>query len=158
MIPYTIKDISDYILWYCYQKQYYVNAFKLQQILYFLQAEFLVAHQTPLFKDKIEAVDWGIKIKPIYDEYKIFGSALIPYIEDSDITLVYFESIIDSKDIEEIDGIIDIVGPYNWQQLREIICKQDPWHFTYYYFKNKEIIHSRIYNFFKERDEIKLDG
>lgn len=157
MIPYTIKDISDYILWYCNQKQYYVNAFKLQQILYFLQAEFLVAHATSLFEDKIEAVDWGIKIKPIYDEYKIFGSALIPYIEDSDITLSYFESIIDPKDIEEIDSIIDIVGPYNWQQLREIICKQDPWHFTYYYCKNKEIIRSRIYSFFYEKDRIKLD-
>ena len=103
IVPYQIKDISDYILWYCHQKQYYVNMFKLQQILYFLQAEFLVAHKTPLFKEKIEAIDWGIKIKPIYDEYRIFGSALIPYIEDSDITLKYFELIISSKDIENID-------------------------------------------------------
>lgn len=153
-MPYQIKDISDYILWYCYQKQYYVNAFKLQQILYFLQAEFLVAYKTPLFEEKIEAIDWGIKIKPIYDAYKIFGSALIPYIEDSDITLAYFELTIDPEDIEEINGIIDIVGPYNWQILRETICQDGgPWHFTYYYFEDKEIIYQRIYNFFNERTE-----
>lgn len=66
IMPYQIKDISDYILWYCNQKQYCVNVFKLQQILYFLQAEFLVAHKNPLFEEKIEAVDWGIKIDPIY--------------------------------------------------------------------------------------------
>ena len=154
IMPYQIKDISDYILWYCYQKQYYVNAFKLQQILYFLQAEFLVTHKTPLFEEKIEAVDWGIKIKPIYDKYRIFGSALIPYIEDSDITLAYFELTINPEDIEDIDGIIDIVGPYDWQQLRKIICKQDPWFFTYYHFEDKEIPYSRIYNFFCERSEL----
>ena len=79
---------------------------------------------------------------------------LIPYIEDSDITLKYFELIISSKDIENIDGIIDIVGPYDWQQLRKIICKQDPWFFTYYHFEDKEIPYSRIYNFFYERSEL----
>ena len=157
-MQYAIKNISDYILWYCNQKQYCVNAFKLQQILYFLQAEFLVAHETPLFKDKIEAVDWGIKIDPIYHEYRIFGSALILYIEDPDITLEYYESIIDPENIEEINGIIDIVGPYNWQQLRKIICKQDPWHYTYYYFEDKEIIRSRIYNFFYEKDKTESDN
>ena len=44
---YSALDVARYIIWYCEEKKYIVSNLKLQKILYFIQAKFLVEKNTP---------------------------------------------------------------------------------------------------------------
>lgn len=74
---YSVVDISRYIIHYCKQQGYYISNLKLQKILYFVQAEFLVELHAPCFSEEIEAWDFGPVVPEVYHEYKHFGSSNI---------------------------------------------------------------------------------
>ena len=75
---YNVLDVARYIIWYCKKKGYSISNLKLQKILYFVQAEFLVSVGSPCFAEEIEAWDFGPVVPEVYHEFKIFGSADIP--------------------------------------------------------------------------------
>lgn len=52
---YDALEVSQYIIDYCREKKYCMSNLKLQKVLYYVQAEFLVVTNKPCFKDKIEA-------------------------------------------------------------------------------------------------------
>ena len=54
-----IIDLCEYIIYYSNIKDYGMSCLKLQKILYFLQAEWLITKDTKLFIDKIIAWDIG---------------------------------------------------------------------------------------------------
>ena len=80
--PYNVLDVSRYVINYSNEKDYGISNLKLQKILYFIQAYFLIStpNGMPCFREKIEAWDFGPVVPEAYREYKQYGSTDIPVI------------------------------------------------------------------------------
>ena len=159
---YSAEVIANYILgYYTVDKNTVINNFKLQKVLYFLQANHLVAKRKPLFSDEIEAWDFGPVIPQVYYKWKAYGGAHIPF--DLTKESKTYKNLIWEKDQEEINELLDELEPYSATSLLEIIHKQYPWRAAYYdpkfkvfYWednklkKKKIITNDLLYDYFKE--------
>lgn len=144
VIPlYDVLTISDYIIWRCSNEGHPISNLKLQKLLYFVQAEFLVTTGKPCFREAIEAWDFGPVVPKIYREFCIYGSAQIPV---SAVT----NPILAMGTKELIDGIIFECLPFSSSQLVEITQHQSPWICAYAKGYGTEITNESILNFFAE--------
>lgn len=141
---YSANNIVNYILRYYNGKGIWISNLKLQKILYFLQAQFLVSRGAPLFSDPICAWDFGPVVENVYHNYKVFGSAHIPIIHEEK-----YPYYIDREDAKLINEVLDYVEPYSATTLLNFIHNQMPWKKAYYnhrgYISNHDLL-----KFFKE--------
>ena len=70
---YRALDVARYIIKRCHMQQKSISNLKLQKILYFVQAEFLVTTGRKCFSDAIEAWDFGPVVPEVYHHYKAYG-------------------------------------------------------------------------------------
>ena len=77
---YKVLDVSRHVINYSNTQDYGISNLKLQKILYFIQAFFLVSTPEQCFEEKIEAWDFGPVVPEAYREYKQYGSGDIPSI------------------------------------------------------------------------------
>lgn len=140
---YNVLTISDYILRRCSDEGYTVSNLKLQKLLYFVQAEFLVTTGKPCFREKIVAWDFGPVIPEVYRKFCIFGSAHIP-------VSAVANPILSKETKELIDGIVFTCLPFSSSQLVEITQRQTPWLNAYIKGYGSEITNESILNFFAE--------
>lgn len=138
---YDVQLIARYVINRCAQKERPISNLKLQKILYFVQAEFLVGMGEACFDDDIEAWTYGPVVPAVYFEYKIFGSTNIPDQGDDG-----FESI-SRKDKDHLDAIIDAAAKYSASSLVEITHRQSPWGNAYRR-EDKVIKQSEIKDYF----------
>lgn len=156
---YDVLDICRYVINYSNDKDYGISNLKLQKILYFIQAYFLISETgKPCFLDKIEAWDFGPVIPKAYHEYKQYGSGDIPFIssyfvfEKNDIWSVkrvkYDNDIIQKKDKVSIEQVIDKFSKYSATDLVTLTHMQSPWLDAYVPYQNNEITREAIKEFF----------
>lgn len=123
---------------------------KLQKVLYFIQADFLVntKEHLPCFENRIEAWDFGPVIPDVYHEFKRYGSSWIPtvetYMDFSDgiwnsNRIEYRDNVITREDKERIDAMVDECRRYSATQLVKITHNQKPWKNAYRRGYNMEI-------------------
>ena len=147
---FSALSIAHYIIDYCNQRGRGISNLKLQKILYFVQAEFLVStpDNSPCFRDRIEAWDFGPVVPSVYHQYKRFGSSTIPA-RMNDVLVPYYESI-DYKDQIMIDAIVDSSFNYSASELVDITHHQAPWRNAYRRGFNNVISNDSILNYFQE--------
>lgn len=131
---------------------------KLQKLLYFVQAYFLIKKQGACFRESIEAWDFGPVVTVAYREYKKFGSCNIPeikYITKEDgggiwntRTIPYFDIIITDYDKKLIDAVTDKFSGYSSTNLVSLTQRQKPWIDAYSPYKINEITIEAIEEFF----------
>lgn len=141
---YSADTVAKYLIMRCYTKGTPINNLKLQKILYFVQAEFLVVKNQPCFPESIEACDFGPVVPNIYHRYKIYGSANIPFVSSKE------EFPFSKEDERLIDGIINECAKYSTTKLMTITLNQDPWKNTYQPCCRNAISNESIRKFFKE--------
>lgn len=80
---YDVLEVCRHVINYSNEKEYGISNLKLQKVLYFIQAYFLIdkTKNAPCFDDKIEAWNFGPVVPAAYHEYKQYGSGDIPTIE-----------------------------------------------------------------------------
>lgn len=143
---YKASDVARYIIERCKEKNRTVSNLKLQKILYFVQAEFLVTKNQPCFIEAIEAWDFGPVVPTVYFEYRMYGGANIPCIGKSKV-----KQLISARDQKILNGIIDECSQYSASALVEITHNQMPWMEAYnqpgY---NNEITVESIKEYFEE--------
>lgn len=142
---YSAIDVAKYIIWYCKEKGYSISNLKLQKILYFVQAAFLVDLGRPCFEESIEAWDFGPVVSEVYHKFKIFGSADIPKAMCNGV-----ESIIIRSDRQTINEMVDQCAEYSASSLVEITHNQDPWRNAYQKGRNNVISNLSIQDYFDE--------
>ena len=142
---YSAIDVAKYIIWYSKEKGYTVSNLKLQKILYFVQAAFLVDCDSPCFKENIEAWDFGPVVSEVYHYFKIFGSADIP--KNVGINA---ETAIMRSDRQIINEMVDQCAEYSASALVDITHNQDPWRNAYRKGYNNIISHEAIRAYFDE--------
>lgn len=142
---YRALSVSSYIIERCHSQNRTISNLKLQKILYFVQAEFLVSRNQPCFVEQIEAWDFGPVVPEVYQHYKVFGSSNIPLIGKTENTLV-----ISKADQELINEIVDECSRYSASALVEITHNQSPWSDAYAFGRNSVISQESIREYFAE--------
>ena len=155
---YDVLDVCVYVINYINDKEYGISNLKLQKILYFIQAFFLIATPKQCFREKIEAWDFGPVVPEAYREYKRFGSSNIPrisYIVNVDSEnfwnskiLKYVDNKIKVKDKELIGAVIDRFAEYSATDLVTLTHNQSPWREAYVPHMNNEITVESIKEYF----------
>ena len=118
---YDAITIAEYLIGYSTSQGTPVSNLRLQKVLYFVQAEFMVSKGEPCFRDTIEAWDLGPVVPNVYREYKIFGASSIPVVANNgDIRIC-------ADDISIINDIVDGCNKYSTSTLVEFTHNQAPW-------------------------------
>lgn len=156
--PYNVLEVSRYAIEYSNKKNYGISNLKLQKILYFIQAYFLVEASKKCFKEKIEAWNFGPVVPEVYREYKRFGGTNIPTMTSKlefynmwDVKRVpYGEITISDEDKKLIDDVIDHFSEYSATDLVKLTHHQAPWKNAYSPYENNEITTESIEEYFSE--------
>lgn len=143
---YSALNIARYIIERCNLQGKPISNLKLQKILYFVQAEFLVTRNQPCFAEEIEAWDFGPVIPEVYHKYKIYGGASIPTIGKA-MNLI----AISKNDQVLINGMVDECAKYSASALVELTHNQTPWIEAYYSEGYNNVIpKNKIKEYFKD--------
>ncbi|SBV94499.1 conserved hypothetical protein [uncultured Eubacteriales bacterium] len=144
---YSALSVAQYVVDYCNKYGKGISNLKLQKILYFVQAEFLVSQHKPCFRDEIEAWDFGPVVPTVYHKYKRYGGAIIP----SNSIGALYSSIdpISSKDRSIIESIVNQGIKYSASELVDITHNQKPWRLSYRQGRNNVIPISLIRDYFE---------
>ncbi len=156
---YSALDIARYVINYSNGRNYGITNLKLQKVLYFIQARFLVEGE-PCFFEKIEAWDYGPVVRDVYQEFKYYGGCNIPnqleYEEFDENTwrlhsVKFNEEIIDQSDRKVINEIVDELSDLSANDLVMITHNQAPWKNAYKKNENNVIENDSIKNYFLNR-------
>ena len=129
---YDVLEVCRHIINYCNDKDYGISNLKLQKLLYFIQAYFLIAspNHKACFYEPIEAWDFGPVVPVAYGEYKQYGSTNIPHIDYyynnswSNLfrspPIKFNDDVITSEDKLLIDAVIEKLKSYSATDLVKI--------------------------------------
>lgn len=120
MRPYDALEIAEYIIERCNQNHLPITNLKLQKILYFVQAQFMVQFGTPCFYNIMQAWDYGPVVPDVYHKYKVYGNTNIPSCGNKS-----YDFEIDEQ--QTLNDIIDRASEYSASRLVEITHNQSPW-------------------------------
>lgn len=150
---YSVFNISGYIVEYCNKHYLHITHLRLQKLLYFIQAYFLMKSNGEIvaFNEEIEAWDLGPIVPCIYHQYKRFGNGHIPFLNDNSYAGIFSND--DKKNIEEVIlhfkdkssiYMMEVthdqkpwIEAYNKQNLEKVITKKS----IYEYFTDKHTIY-----------------
>ena len=159
---YAVMDIARYVINYCNKKEYDVTNLRLQKLLYFIQANFLVSKgiNFPCFEEEIEAWSFGPVIPEVYHEFKGCGNSQIPPIESylvidkknflNSIFRRYKDPFENDEDRALVDEMIEECSQFTAAQLVDITHNQKPWKAVYVRNMNNTITKTSIYEYFME--------
>lgn len=134
-------DVANYIVTYCHEQEINISNLKLQKLLYFVQASFLINNLGRCFWDEIEAWDFGPVVPEVYREYRGFGSGNIP------ITTLEGQQ---PRHFEVINQVINDLSEYSATDLVRITHEQSPWLDAYEPYQNNVITVESIKEYFSE--------
>lgn len=141
---YNVIDIAKYIILFCKKYGYSISNLKLQKLLYFVQAQFLI-YGRPAFNEDIEAWDFGPVVPEAYQCFKIWGNSEIPKFVMENVK----EKIYDS-DQQIIDEILKECAPNSAATLVSITHNQAPWTDSYEKYCNNVISKKSIKEYFEK--------
>ena len=121
---YSVLDVARYVVARS-NRAGTISNLKLQKVLYFIQAEFLVVQNMPCFAEQIEVWDFGPVVPVAYYRYRIYGGAAIPLLQDNSFCPF------NRKDKKLADGVIDECVKYSAAGLTDIVHRQTPWREAY---------------------------
>jgi uncharacterized phage-associated protein len=139
-MSYNALDVSRYIINFYNDHDIEISNLKLQNLLYYIQAAFLVKYKKQAFFQNIIAWQYGVLIDDVNQEYKRFGSMSIPKNEhylDFSLNTMNFEEIKFDENIiidehkEIINTVLYVMANKNVFKIIDIIQSQDPWIETY---------------------------
>lgn len=133
---YDALEVSRHIINYSNDEGYGITNLKLQKLLYFVQAYFLIKRGKPCFRDDIEAWDFGPVVPSVYREYKRYGAffafSVETYIDPLTLKREKFDdSVISAEGKKLIDEVIDTFAEYSNSRLTDLVHGQTPWQEAY---------------------------
>lgn len=126
MYLYSGMEVASCVLEFSNKYKYGITNLMLQNILYYIQLNFLKKYHEPIFSDDILALRFGPCVQDVYDRFNVFTRFPI-YCPD-------IESCID--DIEVRILIHQVVNACtfleDWQLAERAQKKGGPWHQTFW--------------------------
>lgn len=140
---YKALDIARYIINYSCEIERKITNLKLQKLLYYVQAEFLVSKNERCFDDEIVSWDYGPVVISVYDEFKYSGRMELQKQEnyktiefDENIQNIkmydkrFDDSYIFEKDKELIKKVVDSYKDKDAFYMVRKTHNEDPWKVT----------------------------
>lgn len=137
MRTYEVRDIAAYVIEEYNRRGVRISNFKLQKVLYYIQARYLVDYDIPAFYGVIEKWQLGPVVPEIYAEYKYNGPdniakpiALFEKSPHGDPFFGLIEvgyKILHSDDRAVIDGVITAIIPVSDYDLIDMTRKHKPY-------------------------------
>lgn len=149
-MTYKVLDVCRYVIQYSNERNYGISSLKLQKLLYFIQAYFLIKQKIPCFYEKIEAWDFGPVVLEAYNKYKQYLSMDIP--TENTHTMFYKEAIT-KEDKALIREVVEKFADYSATDLVSLTHKQSPWINSYVPGQHNEIKISAISEYFRKKGE-----
>ena len=118
-MPYTTKEIADYIIASAHETGSFLSNLKLQKLLFYAQAWHLAIHDERLLDGHFEAWVHGPVIGDLYREYKKYGWR--------DIDEKVEKPELDQRSIEFLEDLLDEYGPLDGRRLEWLTHREDPW-------------------------------
>lgn len=143
---YDALSVAHHVITCCNKQGDWISNLKLQPILYFIQAEFLVTSNYPCFKDELKALDFGAVVPSVHNQYNLFGAAPIPL--NLCKSLIPYYASISINDKIMIDTVISVAMQYTASQLAQIVRNQAPWKNAYRRGSGSVISNNSILNYF----------
>lgn len=137
-------DVSRYVISYLNKKGFTVSHLKLQKILYYIEAWYLVFTGSSLFREEIEAWQHGPVIRKVWDFYKndaILNGVLI---EETEFYLDASE-----EQLQIINDVIDEYGDKTGYYLENLTHSELPWQIARR--KNKNVDKNTMRQFYSQR-------
>lgn len=123
LAEYSAIDIAKYIISKSNVDKFPVSNLKLQKLLYFVQREFLLKQNKPLFTETIEAWMYGPVVDVVYGTF--CGQGADPIKKE-------FETNIDSSSKEIIDTVLENnISKKPWELVEETHKKGGAWDVIY---------------------------
>ena len=115
-------NVAEYFLYKANEDGELITNLKMQKLLYYAQAWYLVNFNKPLFDDEIEAWSFGPVIRSVYQKYKEFGHTPIIYDNKKGEILKKFSK----TDQEFLNEFYDKFINYTAHDLVSLSHSEDP--------------------------------
>lgn len=113
---YEVYEICDYVLEYVSKRNRTINVFKLNSLLYIMQASYLHYYNKPMFNENFEAWMSGPILPSVWKKYKKFGGCSILSKD--------FHYSIRNEDMAFLNDIIEIFGECSESSLNDMLISQ----------------------------------
>jgi len=117
-------DVAKYFLYKANLEGDLITNLKMQKLLYYAQAWYLVNFGKTLFDDKILAWDLGPVVKSVYDEYREFRHTSIIYEDETGEILKKFTN---KEDISFLNEFYDQFIGFSAHDLVDMSHNEKPW-------------------------------
>ena len=115
-------DVAQYLLYRANLDGEVITNLKMQKLLYYAHAWYMVNFDKPLFDDTIGAWDYGPAIYDIYRRYKKFGYSPIKYKHTGKEVEIF-----DKRQLEYLDQFYGKFIKYSAHTLARATHNDDPW-------------------------------
>lgn len=159
---YNVMDIARYIVNYYNKHNSRITILKLHNLLYLIQAAFIMEYNKPCFDSKIEAWSYGPVVPAVQEKFKKYRYGALPsmtvWTEFNEKTwkfesFEFDETIISEDDKTLINSILDYFDNYSSCSLSYITCNQTPWLSSYTKNKYNEISIDKMRDYFESKKE-----
>ena len=113
---YEVYEICDYVLEYVSKKHGAINVFKLNSLLYIMQASHLHYYNKPLFDEDFEAWMAGPTLPSVWKRYRRFGGGSIISGD--------FQYTIEEEVMTFLNDIIEMFGECDESNLNDMLISQ----------------------------------
>lgn len=115
-------DVARYFLYKSNTEGDLITNLKMQKLLYYAQAWYLVNHDKPLFRETIRAWALGPVIREVYDEFKRFGASYIVY-----ETTGKEKAPFSKTQLQYLDEFYDVFFKFTAHELVNMTHNEKPW-------------------------------
>lgn len=124
----SILTVANYVIYYLNRKGIKVSQLKLQKLLYFIEAYYMVCENSEMFDEEFKAYTYGPVAFSVYNYYKLFGGRPIdvydPIDEETERALEPY--------IPAIKEVCDTFGKLETTQLVNLTHEDgSPWSFIW---------------------------
>ncbi len=118
-MAYDVNRVADYLCWFSERHGDWLTNLKLQKLLYYAQAWYLVNYNDVLFENPIEAWIHGPVVYDVWKRHEKVGRAFLPTIE-SEPEL--------PEDVKEfLRQVLEVYGSDSAYTLEERTHREKPW-------------------------------
>lgn len=139
-MAYNVLDIARYVINYANEKEAPISNLKLQKVIYYIQAVFLVEKGEKCFNEDILNWSYGPVVQEVYNEYRVNGNKNIERQDEYStielnkstgtidfITKKFKDEIINECDKKIIKKVVDNYSDSNAFDLVKKTHKEGPW-------------------------------
>ena len=101
---------------------------KLNSMLYYVQAWYMIKYGTPCFADQLYAHSWGVAVEEVHYTFRMFGTCSLHSLMSRQIKT---DEKLKKKDQKQICKVLYQMGTYSAATLNRIVMNQKPYRDAY---------------------------